>query len=122
VDYQQKGHKAELVGHESVEGTDCYKVRLALKDGNVNYYYLDTDSFLEIKVETQRNIRGTVQYNETYYGDYEKVDGMYFSFAYEGGEKGDPNRTKFTVSKVEINVPLDDALFSMPASKPEGAR
>src|SRR4029077_7317301 len=31
VDYKQKGHKAELVGHDSVEGTDCYKIKLTMK-------------------------------------------------------------------------------------------
>ncbi|HEV2948358.1 MAG TPA: hypothetical protein VGX70_13350 [Gemmataceae bacterium] len=120
VDYKAKGHTAELIGHDSVEGTDCYKVRLALKDGTVRYYYLDTDSFLELKIETQRTIRGTVQETEMYFGDYEEVNGLYFSFAFEGGEKGDPNRAKFTLDKVEINVPLDDARFSMPVAKPEG--
>src|ERR1700738_2781677 len=67
VDYQQKGHKAELVGHDSVEGTDCYKIKLSLKNGDVRLYFLDTDSFLELKIETQSNIRGTVQYSETYF-------------------------------------------------------
>jgi hypothetical protein len=74
VDYKQKGHKAELVGHDSVEGTDCYKVKLSLKNGDVRYYFLDSDSFLELKIENQSNIRGTVQYTETYFGDYEQVN------------------------------------------------
>src|SRR3984893_1998244 len=37
VNYQEKGHKAELMGHDSVEGTDCYKVKLTLKNGDVRY-------------------------------------------------------------------------------------
>jgi hypothetical protein len=119
VDYKEKGHKAELVGHDSVEGTDCYKVRLALKNGDVRYYFLDTDSFLEIKMENETNIRGAVQFSESYFGDYEEVNGLYFAFAFEGGPKGRRVRTKYTVEKVEVNVPLDDALFNMPASKPE---
>jgi outer membrane lipoprotein-sorting protein len=119
VDYKEKGHKAELVGHDSVEGTDCYTVRLALKNGDVRYYFLDADSFLEIKMENQANIRGAVQFSESYFGDYEQVNGLYFPFAFEGGPKGSPERTKYTVEKVEVNVPLDDALFTMPTSKPE---
>lgn len=119
VDYKQKGHKAELLGHDSVEGTDCYKIKLTLKNGDVRYYYLDTDSFLELKLETQTMIRGAIQENETYYGDYEEVNGIYFPFAFESGQKRDPDRVKFSVEKVELNVPLDDALFSMPAVKPE---
>jgi outer membrane lipoprotein-sorting protein len=119
VDYKEKGHKAELVGHDSVEGTDCYKVKLTLKNGDVRYYFLDTDSFLEIKMENQSNIRGAVQFTENYYGDYEQVNGLYFPFAFEGGEKGNPVRTRYTVQKIEVNVALADSLFSMPVSKSE---
>lgn len=117
VDYKAKGHTAELVGHDSVEGTDCYKIKLTLKNGDVRYYYLDTDSFLPLKLETQTTIRGTVHENETYYGDYEQVNGVYYSFAFESGQKGDTNRVKFTIDKIEQNIPLDDAIFSMPAMK-----
>jgi hypothetical protein len=115
VDYRNKDHRAELIGHDSVEGTDCYKIKLTLNSSDVRYYYIDTDSFLELKVETERRIRGTVQYNETLYGDYEQVNGIYFPFAFESGQKGSPYRVKFTVDKVELNVPLGESRFSIPA-------
>jgi hypothetical protein len=114
VDYKNKDHRAELIGHDSVEGTDCYKIKLTLSSSDVRYYYIDTDSFLELKVETERNIRGTVRYSETYFGDYDQVDGIYFPFAFESGQKGSPFRVKYTVDKIEINVALNDARFSMP--------
>jgi len=117
VDYQQKGHKAELVGHDSVEGTDCYKIKLTLKNGDVRTYYLDTDSFMELKLEQQTIIRGALQESETYYGDYEEVNGIYYPSAREMGQRGDSNRSKVTVEKVEQNVPLADALFSVPVAK-----
>jgi hypothetical protein len=115
VDYRNKDHRAELIGHDSVEGTDCYKIKLTLNSSDVRYYYIDTDSFLELKIETERRIRGTVQYNETLYGDYEQVNGIYFPFAFESGQKGSPYRVKFTVDKVELNVPLGGSRFSIPA-------
>jgi len=117
VDYKQKGHKAELVGRDPVEGTDCYKIKLTLKNGDVRYYYLDADSFLEIKFETQTNVRGAVQYNDTMLGDYEQVDGVYFPFAIETAETGTEDWTRFTVEKIEPNVPLQDSQFSLPATK-----
>ena len=120
VDYRQKGHQAELVGHDAVEGTDCYKIKLTLKNGDLRYYYLDADSFLELKIETQRLIRGAVQYRDTVFGDYEEVSGLYFPFAMDTGEKGDPNRAKITVEKVEVNVPLNDSIFSLPPSTQRG--
>ena len=119
VDYKAKGHKAELMGHDSVEGTDCFKVKLSMKNGDVRYYYLDTDSYLELKLETQSTVRGTLQENESYFGDYEQVDGTYFPFAIEQAQKGSSQRQKLTVEKVEINVPIDDSRFTMPVLKPQ---
>jgi outer membrane lipoprotein-sorting protein len=120
VDYQKKGHKAELVGHDAVEGTDCYKIKLTLKNGDIRTYYLDADSFLELKLETQTSIRGTIQESETYFGDYEKVNGIYFPFSVETGQKGDPNRQVFAIDKIEENPPLADARFAMPTMKTPG--
>jgi hypothetical protein len=122
VKYKDKGHQAELVGHDSVEGTDCFKIKLSMKNGDVRYYYLDADSFLELKVEIQTTIRGALQESEQYYGDYEQVNGIYYPFAVEQAQKGSASRAQFTVAKIEQNVPLDDAHFSIPATKAEAKK
>ena len=115
VDYKNKDHRAELIGHDSVEGTDCYKIKLTLSNGDVRYYYIDSDSYLELKVETERNIRGTVHYGETLYGDYDQVNGIYYPFSIQTGPKGDAaNRVTFTIDKMQLNAALSDARFAMP--------
>jgi len=119
VDYKEKGHKAELVGHDSMEGTDCFKIKLSMKNGDVRYYYLDADSYLELKLEIQTTIRGALQESELYYGDYEQVNGIYYPFAVEQAQKGSASRRQISVEKIEQNIPLEDARFSMPVSKPE---
>lgn len=115
VDYRNKDHRAELVGRDSVEGTDCYKIKLTMANGDVRYYYIDTDTFLELKIETERTIRGAVRYGETLLGDYEEINGVYYPFAIDSGEKGSQFHTRLTVEKVEVNVPLTDSRFAMPA-------
>jgi hypothetical protein len=117
VNYKQKGSAAELVGHDSVEGTDCYKIKLTLKNGDVRYYYLDAESYMVIKLETQTIIRGSLQERETYYGDYEKVEGIYYPFTSESGQKDQPDRLQVTLDKIEVNVPLDDSRFAVPGGK-----
>jgi len=119
MEYKEKGHRAELVGHDSMEGTDCFKIKLSMKNGDVRYYYLDADSYLELKVEIQTTIRGALQESELYYGDYEQVNGIYYPFTVEQAQKGSSSRTQISVEKIEQNVPLEDAVFSMHASKPE---
>jgi hypothetical protein len=118
IQYKEKGHKAELVGHDSMEGTDCFKIKLSMKNGDVRYYYLDTDSFLELKVEIQTTIRGALQESELYYGDYEQVNGIYYPFTVEQAQKGSSSRAQISVEKIEQNIPLEDVIFSMPVSKP----
>lgn len=117
VDYKQKGHTAELLGHDPVEGTDCYKIKLTLKNGDVRYYYLDADSYLEIKFETQAKVRGTMQYNDTMLGDYEKVEGVYFPFSIETAETGTDEWARFNFEKIELNVALEDSRFALPTAK-----
>src|SRR5438477_4220287 len=43
VSYARKGNKVELVGMEPVEGTDAYKLKVTLANGDVRYYFMDTD-------------------------------------------------------------------------------
>jgi outer membrane lipoprotein-sorting protein len=121
VDWKAKGHKVELVGKDKVEGTDVYKLKVTLKDGNVHYLYLDADSFLDIKGEAKRNVRGTEVETEQTIGDYKDVGGLMIPHSFEGGAKGRPEKQKMTVEKIEVDVPIDDARFSMPPKKDEPA-
>jgi outer membrane lipoprotein-sorting protein len=116
VNYKEKGHQAEFMGHDSVEGTDCYKVKLTMKNGDIRTYYIDTDSNLELKVATQTFVRGAPRESETYYGDYDQVGGIYYPFAIEQGQKGSPDRSRLTIEKVELNPPVEDTLFKVPAA------
>lgn len=117
MDYKAKGHKAELLGKEKVEGSDAYKLKLTLKNGVIRTFYIDAEHFLEIKEESKRTIRGTETDGDTIYGDYKEVDGMMFPHSIDGGQKGNPQRQKLAVEKIEINVPLDATRFKMPEVK-----
>jgi hypothetical protein len=115
VNYQQKGNKVEFVGMEPVEGTDAFKLKVTLRSGDVRYYFMDTDYYVPIKIETKRMIRGAEREYETSLGDYKEVNGWYMPFSVENNVKGSPNRAKVTYEKIEANVPIDDARFHMPA-------
>jgi hypothetical protein len=114
VNYQQKGNKLEFVGMEPVEGTDAFKLKLTLRNGDVRYYYMDTDYYVPIKIDTKRIIRGAEREYETSLGDYKEVDGWYLPYSIESNVKGSANRQKVTYDKIEANVPIDDSRFHMP--------
>jgi hypothetical protein len=119
VNYQQKGNKVEFVGMEPVEGTDAYKLKVTLASGEVRFYFMDTDYYVPIKIETKRIIRGAEVETETSLGDYKEVDGWYLPFSLESGLKGSQSRGKVAYDKIEANVAIDDSRFVAP---PVGAK
>ncbi len=116
VDSRRKGNTIEYVGTEPVEGTDALKLKVTLANGEVRYYYMDTDYYVPIKIETKRMIRGAEQEFETTLGDYKEVSGWYLPFSVASGPKGAEEMGKIQYETIEANVPLDDDLFRMPAA------
>ena len=117
VDYQAKGNKVEYLGHDQVDGDDVYKLKVTLKNGDIFYYNLDPDTYIEILVEKQRFVRGAVRESVTLLGSYKPVNGVMFPFSIVSGPKSHPeDGGKITIQKIEANVPVDDKEFKMPSS------
>src|ERR1700704_2381232 len=117
VDAQAKGNKVEYLGHDQVDGDDAYKLKVTLKNGDIFYYYLDPDTYIEIQIEKQQFIRGSVRESVTALGSYKPVNGVMYPFSIESGPKNNPNaRGKITVTKLEVNLPIEDSEFKMPAA------
>jgi hypothetical protein len=114
VDYRAKGHTVELIGKDKADGHDAWKLKLTLKSGEVRYYYLDAESYLEVRVEGTSNMRGVEVQNEGTLGDYKEVAGVMFPHLMESGPKASAMKQKMVVQKIEVNLPLDDGRFRMP--------
>ena len=121
VDYKTKGHTIELMGKEPVEGADAYKLKVTKKNGNIEYDYLDAETFLLVKTEGKVKRRGTEMEGETTFSDYKEVDGLMQPFSMESGAKEMPQKQKLTFTKIELNVPLDDARCAVPAGATGGS-
>jgi hypothetical protein len=116
--YKDKGFKLEYIGTEPVEGSDAYKVKVSLTNGDEIYYYLDTDYFLEIREEVKRKVRGAEREIDTSIGNYKEVAGLQFPFYFETGTKGNPNTQKISIEKIDINpAGMDELRFKMPEKK-----
>ena len=117
IDAREKGNTIEFLGHDTVDGDDAYRLKVTLKNGDIIYYYLDPDTFLEIRTEKQQFIRGSVRETVIDLGSYKQVAGVYFPFSVESGPRQNPaEKAKVIYTKIEANVPLSDAEFKMPAS------
>jgi len=118
VDYKTKGHKVELLGKETLEGTPVWKIQVTKKSGDVEINYLDAEAFLEIKQEGKRKVRGQEMEFETSVGDYKAIEGLMLAHSMESKAKGMPIVQTMTIDKIEINPDLLDASCKMPEAKP----
>lgn len=121
VNWKAKGNQVELVGREKVEGTDAFKLKVVKPSGEVSFLFLDAEYFLEIKGESKRNVRGQEMEFESALGDYKEVGGVMIPHSLSSKIKGTPVGQTITFTKVELNVPLDDSLFVMPAAAKKAA-
>jgi len=61
IDYKANGYTIELLPNETMEGVECFKIKLTKKplliDGkevpNIEFYYIDKENFVPIVVETE---------------------------------------------------------------------
>lgn len=109
------GSKVTYLGREDFDGTLAYRLKVTQKDGDEFVYWLDPDTFLEIKVDETRKIRGAQQTTETELGDYEKVAGVYFPMSVESWQQGQSNqRSRVIIASATANPAVDAGFFAEP--------
>ena len=114
ADHTAKGNKVELVGNEQVEGKPCYKLKVTLRSGHLQFQYIDAKTYLEIREEIVRSNNGKDTMIEESVGDYRREGGVLFAHSFVSGQAGSPQRTTLTIDKFDVNAPVDKALFQMP--------
>jgi hypothetical protein len=127
LDYEKKGYKIELLGKETVEGAECFKIKFTknplLVDGkdveNVQYHYFDTENYVTIVTETEitsGEMKGSI--SQTVFSDYQEVEGVYFPFSINSKLKGGEGQP-VTIEKIEVNVEVEDSIFKFPETTEE---
>lgn len=115
VDYAAKGSTVAVEGVEKVEGRDAYKLKLTTKGGEVQHIWIDTVSFLDVKVEgAPRQMDGRMRNVYIYQRDFRSVQGVMVPFVLETAVDGYQGTHSMVIEKVEVNPKLDDALFAKP--------
>lgn len=108
VNYKEKGHTIELLGKEDVDGTECFKLKLTTKTGKIRTYFIDPKNFYILRVLTKATVNGQDMEVTQNFSDYKKTeDGFVFPYAI-GGAFGQGD---MTVTKLEINKPVDEKIF-----------
>lgn len=112
--YKEKGHQLVLDGTEEVEGTEAYVLKLTKKNGNIDYYYLDKDSYLIVKLKTKTIVNGSEMEVEALMSNYQDVDGYLVPFTLEQKIAGQAIFSMM-LEEVKLDVEIDDAIFSKPS-------
>ena len=124
VDWKEKGHTVTLEGTETVTGADAHKLKVVTKSGGTRYVYLDAKTFLERRQTGVIILPPNRRENTTLdFSNYKAVDGIQFPFNIDEDRAGPQITQSFATytEKIELNVPMEDALFAPPAAPATGA-
>lgn len=120
LNYRQKGNQVELAGKDTVDGQLVYKVKLLRKNGDLEYYYFDSETFLPAMQAKKVKI-GPAQGQEvkTYFSDYKKVDEFLLPFRIQVKAGGETVQ-ELSFGEYLLNEAMDDSLFSVPLNVSSG--
>jgi hypothetical protein len=106
LDYKKKGSTVEYLGKEDLDGTDCFKIKLTLKNGNIYNYYFDASNYYLIKQISKIQMDGKEMEDATEFSNYQKTpEGLLFPMGISGGNG------PLKITKIEVNPKIDPKVF-----------
>lgn len=116
ADYMAKGHKAELMGKETLEGNICYKIKLILKSGNAMMFWVDASTYLLYQSSATPGWEQGRANTEifTLYKNYKEVDGIQFAHTLEitsSGTDGSKISEEIRFHTILVNPTIDPGFY-----------
>jgi hypothetical protein len=106
LNYREKANKIEFAGKETVNGNECYKLKVTSPNTNITDYYVDCKLYFIVKTNTKMFQFGALEDVVTTYGDYrQSKDGFWFAYTFINP------RGATHYSNIETNVPVDVNIF-----------
>ena len=122
LNYKEKGFTVELVGTETVDGSETFKIKLTTTPNiiegkevpSIAYYFFDNENFVPIQVHEEITVGpGKGMVSEIKLSDYQEAGNVYMPFSMTQGVKGQPG-SPITMDSIEINPTVDDNEFAFP--------
>ena len=114
--WKEKGHKAEFIGKENVDGSEAYNIKVSRANGDIENFYIDAEDYVIIKGISISKNQGNEMESENVNSDFKEVNGVLLPFTIENKSKGQ-TVSHFMVDKYEINTDVNDSLFIKPVKK-----
>ena len=113
VQAPERGTHIEYEGRQTIEGKDCYKLKLTLISGSVIHSYVDVNSFLEaheqlISGDGKRVIEEAVS-------DYRTFGGIQFPCRFVSHSPGESKSYELSIQTVTLNPKFAPGWFAMPS-------
>lgn len=110
-----RGATASLAGVEEVDGSPAYKIALTYKDKRVQNVWVDSKTFLEVKMDgVPRVLDGRSHAVWIFLRDYKTVSGLVMPMRYETSVLGVKSTESIVIEKVDVNPSVPDAKFAKP--------
>jgi len=109
--WEEKGHQLELEGTEDVDDTEMYVLKLTKKNGNIDYYYMDPESYLIPRMISKVIMQGSEMEVEVLMSNFQDASGYIMPFTTEQRMNG---QTIVTImfDEVSLDEDIDDAVFA----------
>ena len=114
IDYKEKEIELQYEGEEEVEGRAGYKIRVTYKNGSVDVYFIDSETYLPFMVIGETTIKNKSIKSITRMGDFIETGDIKIAYFYEFEIEGVSENEIFKVTSVEINPEIKKGFFSMP--------
>ena len=101
LNYQELGIEKTLLGIESLNGHEAWKIEVADANGNKSFEFYDVESGLKVQTQSAQGMAT--------YSDYRKVGDLLFPFAIS--QQAGPQVIDMKVTEILINSGLADNLF-----------
>jgi hypothetical protein len=106
VDYKSKGNTVEYLGKDDVEGTECFKLKITTKAGNVETAFIDPKSYYVVRSIVKKTANGQQSDVQTDLSNYQKLpEGIVVPFSIKLSEG------ELVISKAEVNKQVDESTF-----------
>lgn len=112
--FKDKGYTVELIGKEEMEGTECFKLKLVREEGDETFIFIDTEAYVIIKTESERNFQGAPKVIAEFPGNYKMVEGIAMPFSITQSIAGQ-TIVEIVMESVELNAEVADSLFIKPS-------
>lgn len=112
IDYKANGNKYELLGVESIDGKDAYKIQVTNEAGDKSSEWYDVAEGMQVKSLMTRDVgeeAGGSMIISSLFSDYKVVNGI--NYAHKIKQSFGPQTLDMEVTSIEHNTKLGDDVF-----------